>query len=125
MMAIFEGYAGELSYEEYKEYMTHLKERRFSHLIFSLRHPYGIEINVNYYYFFDIYTMANAEVQVASNEVMQIMGASPDNSTLSAVPLVSSNDTPAQRERLAVLVSTGKSREAIGVQLTHDGETSV
>ena len=46
MKAIFEYKAGELSSEEYKEYMTHLKERRFSHLIFSLRHPYGIEIKV-------------------------------------------------------------------------------
>ena len=47
MKAIFEDYAGELSSEEYKEYMTHLKENRFSHLIFSLRHPYGIEMNLN------------------------------------------------------------------------------
>ena len=30
------------------------------------------------------------------------------------------NDTPAEREKLAVLVSTGKCKEAIGVQLTHD-----
>ena len=44
MKAIFKDYAGELSSEEYKEYMTHLKEHRFSHLIFSLRHPYGIEM---------------------------------------------------------------------------------
>ena len=36
------------------------------------------------------------------------------------MPLVSSNDTPTHREKLAVLVSTGKSKEAVGVQLTHD-----
>ena len=30
------------------------------------------------------------------------------------------NDIPAKREKLAVLVSTGKAKEAIGVQLTHD-----
>ena len=30
------------------------------------------------------------------------------------------NGTPAQREKLAVLVSTGKFKEAIGFQLTHD-----
>merc|ERR1711893_20974 len=35
-------------------------------------------------------------------------------------PLVGDNDIPAKREKLAVLVSTGKSKEAIGVQLTHD-----
>ena len=54
------------------------------------------------------------------NDVMQLLEASPDSSTPSAVPLVSSNDTPSQREKLAVLVSTGKSKEAIGVLLTHD-----
>ena len=30
------------------------------------------------------------------------------------------NDIPAKREKLAVLVSTGKAKEAVGVQLTHD-----
>ena len=59
--------------------------------------------------------MTNADEQCTLNEVMQMLEASPDSSTPSAVPLVSSNDTPAQRERLAVLVSTGKSKEAIGV----------
>ena len=64
--------------------------------------------------------MANKEEQDPMNDVMQLLEASPDSSTPSAVPLVSSNDTPSQREKLAVLVSTGKSKEAIGVQLTHD-----
>ena len=64
--------------------------------------------------------MANAEEQAAINDVMQILEASSDSSTPSAVPLVSSNHTPAKREMLAVLVSTGKSKEVIGVQLTHD-----
>ena len=30
------------------------------------------------------------------------------------------NDIPVKREKLAILVSTGKSKEAIGVQLTHE-----
>ena len=34
--------------------------------------------------------------------------------------LTNDDNIPAQREKLAVLVSTGKSKEAIGVQLTHD-----
>ena len=46
MKANFEDYAGELSSEEYREYMIHLNEHRFSHLIFSLRHPYGIKVKV-------------------------------------------------------------------------------
>ena len=41
--AIFEDYAGELTHEEYKELIAKLKGRKFSHLVFSLRHPYGIE----------------------------------------------------------------------------------
>ena len=41
--AIFEDYAGEITHEEYKELIAWLKERRFSHLVFSLRYPYGIE----------------------------------------------------------------------------------
>ena len=64
--------------------------------------------------------MANAEEQDALLiALFQELEACPDSSTPSAVPLVSSNDTPAHREKLAVLVSTGKSKEAIGVQLTH------
>ena len=46
MKAIFEDYVGELSSEEYKEFMVQLKEHKFSHLIFSLRYPYGIEMQV-------------------------------------------------------------------------------
>ena len=40
---IFDDYAAELSMEEYKNLISKLKERKFSHLVFSLRHPYGIE----------------------------------------------------------------------------------
>ena len=41
--AIFEDYAGEITHDEYKELIAWLKERKFSHLVFSLRYPYGIE----------------------------------------------------------------------------------
>ena len=41
--AIFEDYAGELTHEEYKALIAKLKGRKFSHLVFALRHPYGIE----------------------------------------------------------------------------------
>ena len=41
--AIFEDYAGEITHEEYKELIAWLKERKFSHLVFSLRYPYEIE----------------------------------------------------------------------------------
>ena len=44
--AIFEDYAGELTHEEYKEFIAKLKKHKFSHLVFALRHPYGIQYHV-------------------------------------------------------------------------------
>ena len=41
--AIFEEYAGELSHKELKQMIARLKGRKFTHLIFSLRHPSSIE----------------------------------------------------------------------------------
>ena len=41
--AIFEDYAGEITHDEYKKLIAWLKERKFSHLVFSLSYPYGIE----------------------------------------------------------------------------------
>ena len=40
---IFEEYAGELSHDEIKQMITRLKDRKFAHLIFSLRYPFTIE----------------------------------------------------------------------------------
>ena len=40
---IFEEYAGELSRDELKQMISRLKERKFAHLIFSLRLPFSIE----------------------------------------------------------------------------------
>ena len=42
--AIFDNYAGELSPDEYKGLVSKLKERKFSYLVFSLRHPYGVKL---------------------------------------------------------------------------------
>ena len=43
--AIFEEYAGELSHEELKKNDCKAEKRKFAHLIFSLRHPFLIEMN--------------------------------------------------------------------------------
>ena len=43
--AIFEEYAGELSHDEFQQMIARLKERKFAHLIFSLRYPFGIQLN--------------------------------------------------------------------------------
>ena len=40
---IFADYAGEFSQEEYKHLISKVKERKVSHLVFLLRHPYGTE----------------------------------------------------------------------------------
>ena len=42
---IFEEYAGELSHNELRQLIARLKERKFAHLIFSLRHPFEIQLN--------------------------------------------------------------------------------
>ena len=63
--------------------------------------------------------MAQAQdEQAALNEVMQLLEATPD--TTAPTEIVVANDIPAKREKLAILVSTDKSKEAIGVQLTHE-----
>ena len=63
-----------------------------------------------------------AEDGTTLNEVMQLLKAQPVDTTFatSLVPFTNNDDIPAQREKLAVLVLTGKSKEAIGVQLTHE-----
>ena len=56
-------------------------------------------------------------------DVINLLEAEPSSSPAdsSLVPqLLSGPNIPALREQLAVLVSTGKSKEAIGVQLTHE-----
>ena len=71
-----------------------------------------------------IHTMTHvtAEDEAALNEVMQMLEAQPLETTSAAalVPFTDNDQIPAQREKLAVLVSTAKSKVAIGVQLTHD-----
>ena len=66
--------------------------------------------------------MATPQEQAALNEVMQMLEATPDAAepTGLASLVTPGNDIPAKHEKLAVLVSTGKAKEAVGVQLTHD-----
>ena len=52
--------------------------------------------------------------EVCMSEVMNLLEAEPTSSPMAAA------DIPSLREQLAVLVSTGKAKEAIGVQLTHE-----
>jgi len=47
MKAIFEEYASELSEAALKRLISRLKERKFSHLVFSLRHPFAIELKLS------------------------------------------------------------------------------
>ena len=45
MKLIFDNYAGDLTNEEKKRFLKKLKEVKYSHLDFSLRHPFGIEMH--------------------------------------------------------------------------------
>ena len=62
------------------------------------------------------------EEEAAFKEIMQVLKSQPEDTTTSTslVSVTNDDNISAQREKLAVLVSTGKSKEAIGVQLTHD-----
>ena len=54
-------------------------------------------------------------------DVMEFLEVEPAPEPTGLTSLVTpGNDIPAKREKLAILVSTGKGKEAIGVQLTHD-----
>ena len=66
--------------------------------------------------------MATAQEQEALNEVMQMLEATPDTAEPTGIAnlVTPGNDIPAKREKLAILVSTGKAKEVIGVQLTHE-----
>ena len=65
--------------------------------------------------------MAEAQDAVM-NEVMEMLEATPDTAepTGLASLVTPGNDIPAKREKLAILVSTGKAKEVIGVKLTHE-----
>jgi len=45
MKVIFEDYLGELLQDDLKQLIARLKERKFSHLVFSLHHPYEIKFS--------------------------------------------------------------------------------
>ncbi|KAL9963389.1 hypothetical protein ACROYT_G026899 [Oculina patagonica] len=64
---------------------------------------------------------AASEQELAS--VMELLGAEPE-STESAMATIQGPDIPALREQLAILVSTGKAKEAIGVQLTYEQDVN-
>ena len=59
--------------------------------------------------------MATAQEQEAL-EIMQFLEAEPEPEPAGLM----GNDISTKREKLAILVSTGKAKETIGVQLTHD-----
>ena len=65
--------------------------------------------------------MAEAQDDVM-NEVMQMLEATPDTGPPAGLSslVTPGNDIPAKREKLAILVSTGKAKEVLGEQLTHE-----
>ena len=63
-----------------------------------------------------------AEEKIAMTEAMNLLEAEPSSGPVGVVPNLASPgpDIPNLREQLAVLVSTGKAKEVIGVQLAHE-----
>ena len=56
-------------------------------------------------------THVTAEEQAALNEVMQLLEVAPDTAAPTGIVNLD-NDIPVKREKLAILVSTGKAKEA-------------
>ena len=56
----------------------------------------------------------------ADLDVMEFLEVEPTPESGLASLVTPGNDIPAKREKLAVLVSTGKAKEVVGVNLTHD-----
>ena len=63
-----------------------------------------------------------AEDAAAMQAMMELLEATPDTSPPAGLTglVTPESDIPTKREKLAILVPTGKAKEAIGVQLTHD-----
>lgn len=62
----------------------------------------------------------NIELEEAISLLQTELEAEPSSGAASGVVQMAGPDIPALREQLAVLVSTGKAQEAIGVKLTHE-----
>ena len=45
MKTVFEEFAGDVTKDEKRRLMKELKEVKFSHLDFSLRHPFGLSLS--------------------------------------------------------------------------------
>ena len=67
-----------------------------------------------------MYTMADKAA--VRKGIIDFLETEPDTEPAAGLAslIAPGNDIAAKREKLAVLVSTGKAKEAIGVQLTHD-----
>ena len=66
--------------------------------------------------------MAGSEDAAAMNAMMQLLEAEPGTAPPAGLTdlITPGGDIPAKREQLAILVSTGKTKEVIGQQLTHE-----
>ena len=62
--------------------------------------------------------MMTTEIMAAF--VSEELEAEPAPDSLGLTSLAQGNDIPAKREKLAILVSTGKAKKVVGVNLTHD-----
>ena len=59
-------------------------------------------------------------MMATEQDILEFLEAEPTPDSLGLASLAPGNDIPTKREKLAVLVLTGKAKEAVGVQLTHD-----
>lgn len=104
--------------------------------MFSLRHPglrdkigFQLKTVISWRTLADIFSSSEGNEQqqaaAAMNDVLNLLEAEPSSApaAVTAGGVVQTSTIPdirALREQLAILVSTGKSKKAIGVQVTHE-----
>ena len=65
------------------------------------------------------------DLEQADLDVMEFLEVEPTPESGLASLVTPGNDIPAKREKLAVLVSTGKAKEVVGVNHTRPGQAPV
>ena len=74
--------------EEHKKLISKLKEQKFSHLVFSLRHPYGVEFSKK---------LNMAEEHLAITELLDLLEAEPSSGPVGVVPDLRATSRSGQR----------------------------
>ena len=105
--AILDVFAGELSQEESKYLISQLEGHKFTHLVFSVRHPFSVQLKKNGSRKFITIVEQWLRKKSFGMDALLVVRLGPP-------------EIPPICEQLVVLLSTGKAKEAVGMQQTHE-----